>query len=215
MMSTIPKHLAQYLLAAVLAVAALPGWAAPASPSGLDAVRQRIAQVEVLRGGFEQEKRVAGFDNPLRSQGRFLLARGKGVVWTTLKPFPSEMVVTRERILSVDGAGNRKVEADASQQPALREINAMMFALVDGDISVLASRFDIAAQALPGTAWSLTLTPKAAAVAKLFARIDLRGDRYVRQVSLTEANGDRTTLKFLDLSETPARLSADEAQRFE
>jgi hypothetical protein len=125
------------------------------------------------------------------------------------------MVVTRERILSVDDAGNSRVEADASQQPALRQVNAMMFALVDGDVSALASRFDIAAQVLPGDAWSLTLTPKASALAKLFVRIELRGDRYVRQVIITEANGDRTALKFSNLSETPTQLSADEAKRFE
>jgi len=215
MMKAFAKHWAKYLLAALLSLTVLPALAAEPLPDGLDAVRQRVAQVEVLRGGFEQEKRVAGFKNPLRSQGRFLLARGKGVVWTTLKPFPSEMVVTRERILSVDGAGNRRVEVDASQQPALRQINAMMFALVNGDVSALASRFDIAAQVLPDSAWSLTLTPKAAALAKLFARIELRGDRYVREVTITEADGDRTALKFFDLSETPAQLSADEAKQFE
>jgi outer membrane lipoprotein-sorting protein len=209
------KTMAGYLLAAALLSAAPPVLAADTLQAGLDAVRQRVAQVEVLRGGFEQEKRVAGFKNPLRSQGRFLLARDKGVVWTTLKPFPSEMVVTTERILSFDAAGNRRVEADASQQPALRQINAMMFALVNGDVSALASRFDIAVQAPPGAAWSLTLTPKAAAVAKLFSRIELRGDRYVREVVMTEAGGDRMALKFSGLSETPARLSAGEAKRFE
>jgi hypothetical protein len=107
------------------------------------------------------------------------------------------------------------VEADASQQPALRQVNAMMFALVDGDVAALASRFDIAAQVLPHAAWSLTLTPKAAALVKLFARIELRGDRYVRQVVITEAGGDQTTLKFSNLTETPAQLSPDEAKRFE
>jgi len=209
------KTIAGYLLTAALSLAALPVSAADTPQDGLDAVRQRVAHVEVLRGGFEQEKRVAGFKNPLRSQGRFLLARGKGVVWTTLKPFPSEMVVTPERILSVDATGNRRVEVDAGQQPALRQINAMMFALVDGDVSALASRFDIAVQAPPGAAWSLILTPKAAAVARLFSRIELRGDRYVREVAMTETGGDRMALKFSDLSETPARLSDDEAKRFE
>jgi outer membrane lipoprotein-sorting protein len=218
-MRTFAKRLTRYLLIAVLlSAAALPVSAAGAAGApldGLDAVRQRVVHAEVLRGGFEQEKRVAGFNNPLRSQGRFLLARNKGVVWTTLKPFPSEMVVTRERILSIDGAGQRTVQADASQQPALRQINAMMFALVDGDVSALASRFDLAAQALPHDAWLLTLTPKEAAVTKLFSRIELRGDRYVRTVAMTEAGGDQTTLKFFDLSQAPPQLSADEAKRFE
>jgi outer membrane lipoprotein-sorting protein len=205
-------HLPTVALTVALA-AALPGRAADAPPDGVDAVRQRVARVEVLRGGFEQEKQVAGFKHPLRSQGRFVLARDRGVLWSTLEPFPSEMVVTRDRIFSFDSAGQRRVQLDATQQPALRQINTMMFALLDGDVAALAARFDIAAQPLPGNAWALTLTPKSALLAKAFARIELRGDRYVREVVLTEGGGDRTALKFVDLSETPARLSAEEASR--
>ncbi len=193
------------------ALAAFPVLAA----DDLELVRQRVAQVRVLRGGFEQEKRIAGFRNPLRSQGRFLLSRDKGVVWTTLKPFPSEMVITRERILSRDEAGNSRVQADSKRQPALRQVNAMMFALMGGDVSALAARFEIDAEALPGNAWSLTLKPKAAALEKTFSRIELHGDRYVREVEILEAGGDRTVLKFVELSETPARLDADEASRFD
>ncbi len=207
--------MSKFAAKSILAAALLFASAAALAADGIDLVRQRIAQVQVLRGGFEQEKQVAGFRNPLRSQGKFLLARDKGVVWTTLKPFPSELVITRERILSRDGAGNGRVEADASQQPALRQVNAMMFALMGGDVSALASRFDIDAQALPGDAWSLTLKPKSAGLAKAFTRIDLQGDKYVREVDIVEGGGDRTVLKFVDLSEAPAQLTADEAQRFD
>lgn len=205
------KAMARFLLAVMCLSAAVPVFAA----GNLDLVRQRIAQVQVLRGGFEQQKQVEGFKNPLRSQGRFLLARDKGVVWTTLKPFPSEMVITRERILSFDAAGKRSVQADARQQPALRQVNAMMFALMAGDLKALASRFDIDARALPDNAWTLALKPKSAAMAKAFSRIELRGDRYVREVVIVEGAGDRTTLKFVDLSEAPAQLTAAEAQRFD
>jgi hypothetical protein len=125
------------------------------------------------------------------------------------------MVITRERILSFDGAGKRSVQADARQQPALRQVNAMMFALMAGDVKALTSRFDIDAQALANNAWTLALKPKSAAMAKSFSRIELRGDRYVREVVIVEGAGDRTTLKFAGMAETPAQLSAAEAQRFD
>lgn len=205
------KSVSKPLLGLMILFAAIPVFAA----DNLGLVRQRIAKVAVLRGGFEQEKQVTGFKNPLRSQGKFLLARDKGVVWTTLKPFPSEMVITRERILSFDGAGKRSVQADARQQPALRQVNAMMFALMAGDVKALTSRFDIDAQALANNAWTLALKPKSAAMAKSFSRIELRGDRYVREVVIVEGAGDRTTLKFAGMAETPAQLSAAEAQRFD
>jgi outer membrane lipoprotein-sorting protein len=182
---------------------------------GLDIVRQRVAQVAVLRGDFQQEKQIAGFKNPLRSQGRFVLARDKGVIWTTLKPFPSELVVTRDRILSRQPDGSQRVEVDARQQPAMRSVNAVMFSLMSGDVGVLSTYFNLDAQALPGDAWKLTLKPKSAALGKAFASIQLQGERYVREVVIVEASGDSTRITFAELIETPAQLSADEAQRLD
>lgn len=206
------RHLLTWMVLLASALAALP-WARAADD--LNLVRQRIAQVPVLRGEFEQDKRISGFKNPLRSQGSFLLARDKGVLWATAKPFPSEVALTRDRILSRQRDGSTRTEMDARKQPALRSVNLMMFALMSGDVEALSSRFDIQVQAQAKDAWRITLRPKPGALARSFESIVLDGDRYVRQVDIAEANGDRTQLKFLNLRETPASLSADEAKRFE
>jgi outer membrane lipoprotein-sorting protein len=212
MIGAVSHALRAFVLVAMLLPIA-PGPARAADT--LAAVQQRVAQVSVLRGEFTQEKRIQGFRNPLRSQGRFLLARDKGVLWTTLKPFPSEVVLTRERILSRQSDGSTRVELDARQQPALRSVNAMMFALMSGDVKALTGRFDAQAQVLPGNGWKLVLTPKPGAVAQAFSAITLEGDRYVRQVSIDERNGDNTRLQFSGMSETPAQLTTDEAHRFD
>ena len=200
-----------------LAALLLPGAMAAQERSGdaFAAMQRRVAQVSVLRGEFAQEKRIEGFKNPLRSQGRFLLARDKGVVWTTLKPFPSEVVLTRERILSRQRDGSTRVELDARQQPALRAVNEMMFALMSGDVKALTGRFDAQAQLLPGSDWKLVLKPKPGAVAQAFTSITLEGDRYVRRVGIDERNGDRTQLQFSGMTEAPAGLTADEVHRFD
>ena len=200
-----------------LAALLLPGAATAQARSvdALAAVQQRVAQVSVLRGEFTQEKRIEGFKNPLRSQGRFLLARDKGVVWTTLKPFPSEVVLTRDRILSRQRDGSTRVELDARQQPALRAVNEMMFALMSGDVKALTGRFDAQPQLLPDNGWKLTLKPRPGAVAQAFTSITLEGDRYVRRVGIDERNGDRTQLQFSGMTETPVGLSSAEAHRFD
>jgi outer membrane lipoprotein-sorting protein len=205
------------LRAIALTALLLPGAAAAQARSGdgLTAVQQRVAQVSVLRGEFTQEKRIEGFKNPLRSQGRFVLSRDKGVVWTTLKPFPSEVVLTRDRILSRQRDGSTRVELDARQQPALRAVNEMMFALMSGDVKALTGRFDAQPQLLPNNGWKLTLKPKPGAVAQAFTAITLEGDRYVRRVGIDERNGDRTQLQFSGMTEAPAKLTADEVQRFD
>lgn len=199
---------------ALALLACVAPWAR-ADDAGLAMVGQRVAQVAVLRGEFSQDKQVQGFKNPLRSQGRFLLARDRGVVWSTLKPFPSEVVLTRDRILSRQRDGSTRIEMDAKQQPALRSVNAMMFALMSGDVKALSSRFDAKAQALPGNGWTLVLTPRPGPMAKAFTSITLEGDRYVRRVAIAEGSGDVTRLQFTGLTETPAQLSADEARRFD
>ena len=68
---------------------------------------------------------------------------------------------------------------------------------------------------MPDNGWRLGLKPRSAALAKVFARIELSGDRYVREVRIEEANGDSTQLRFSALKDAPATLAADEARRFE
>ena len=204
------RGLVSVLVLAVAGVVVLP--AAAADP--LAQVRAQVAQVPVLRGEFAQEKQVAGFKNPLRSNGRFLLARDKGVLWTTTAPFPSEIVITQDRILSRQRDGSRRVEVDGKQQPGLRSVNAMMFALMSGDMKALTSTFDVKEEPAAG-GWKMTLVPRSRQLAQAFTSVRLSGDRYVREVELREANGDLTRLRFSGMSEAPATLSRDEAARFE
>ena len=204
------RGLVSVLVLAVAGVVAMPATAADT----LAQVREQVAQVPVLRGEFAQEKQVAGFKNPLRSNGRFLLARDKGVLWTTTAPFPSEIVITQDRILSRQRDGSRRVEVDGKQQPGLRSVNAMMFALMSGDMKALTSTFDVKEEPAAG-GWKMTLVPRSRQLAQAFTSVRLSGDRYVREVELREANGDLTHLRFSGMSEAPASLSRDEAARFD
>lgn len=196
-------------LALAFAFAALPALAAPPVSPELAQVQQRVARPPLLRADFTQEKQVAGFRNPLRSQGQFVLAQDRGVIWRTLKPFPSDVVLTRERILSRQADGSVKVEVDGRQQPALRAINAMMFALMSGDVQAMSASFEVRAELLPDNGWRLHLTPRSAMLAKAFASLQLEGDRYVRQVEIEEANHDRTRLSFDNFRLAPP-LDAEE-----
>lgn len=187
---------------------------AGAAEDAVQAIARDVARPAVLRGEFSQEKQVAGFRNPLRSQGRFVVARERGVIWTTLKPFPSEMVITAERILSRQPDGSTRVELDAREQPAMRSVNAILFALMSGDVQALSGQFTVDAQR-DAKGWTLSLTPRSPMLAKAFSALQLRGDRYVRQVDIVEASKDRTRLTFSALTEAPATLAADEAARLD
>lgn len=179
-----------------------------------DDVRARLADVVVLRGHFVQDKQLQGFTRPLHSEGRFLLARERGVIWDTEVPFASTLVLGGEQLVARDADGGRRVLVDGSREPGLAAIQGLLLALVAGDLDALAAQFTIE-ETLHGDGWTLALVPTDPALARVFSRIELAGDRHVRRVALEERGGDRSVIVFDALVDAPAQLSREEAARFD
>lgn len=178
-------------------------------------VRDRLASPEVLRGEFEQEKQLQGFRNPLRSRGGFVLARGRGVIWQTREPFPSTVVVTRERVVEQAPDGATSVLLDGAGSPGAALVNALLLALVAGDLDALARGFEVTAGDAPAGGWALLLVPRDARLRQVFERIELGGDRHVERVELLERGGDRSRIVFSALTDSPAALAPDEAAQLD
>lgn len=176
-------------------------------------VRARLGQPAVLRGEFAQSKQVAGFKKALLSKGDFLVARERGVVWRTREPFAGVLKLTPNEIVATQG-GELAFRLTASAEPSVRVINGLMFSLLNGDIAALAEQFTLDGS-VEGKSWTMSLLPKQAAFAKVLTRIELSGDLYVRRIAMHEANGDRTVIQFHKQTAEPAKLSADEAARFD
>ena len=176
-------------------------------------VRTRLAQPAVLRGEFEQSKQVQGFKKPLMSRGDFLVAKDRGVVWRTREPFAGVLKLTPNEIVATQG-NDVAFRLSATTEPTVRVINGLLFALLNGDVAALDAQFKLEGSVQAKT-WTLNLVPKQAAFAKILAHVELSGDQYVRRVVLDEANGDRTTIAFRAQVVEPAKLTADEAARFE
>ncbi|MCK7500421.1 MAG: outer membrane lipoprotein carrier protein LolA [Comamonadaceae bacterium] len=177
-------------------------------------VRQRLVDAPVLRGRFEQRKTVKGFRNPLVSRGDFVVARDRGVLWITREPFASTLVLTRERLLSTAADGRVATRLDARDEPGLRAINELLFALMSTDLAALNARFRIDGELVGADGWKLRLAPRDAAVAQWVAAIEIDGDRHVRAVRVAEAGGDASAIR-LSAHASAAALDRDEAARFD
>jgi hypothetical protein len=175
-----------------LLLALLPG-AALAQPGLAQAVRERLQQPEWLRGEFTQAKKVPGFAKPLVSRGDFVLARGRGVLWRTVKPFASELRLTQNEIRATQG-GQTSMRLDAAREPAVRLITTLMFSLLNGDVSGLADVFELNGS-VKGAGWQLSLTPKPGALQQVLKKVELEGDGFVRRIQLFEANGDESLIQ--------------------
>jgi hypothetical protein len=193
---------------------ALPAFAAePVSPLLRD-VRQRLTSEPVVRGGFEQRKTVKGFRNPLVSSGEFLVSRERGVLWRTLQPFASTLVVTRDRVLARGADGSVARRLSANEEPAVRAISETLFGVMSADLGALAQRFQIEGELLGREGWHLQLLPRDAALGRWVQRVELEGDRFLRGVRLQEGSGDQTQIKLARHS-TSASLDAAEEAQFE
>lgn len=208
------RRIAAIALSALLAA---PAWAAPASAPAVDAARpihERLKISPVLKGEFEQVKTLKGFRNPLVSRGEFIVARGQGVWWHTRTPFDSTLVVTKTRLFTrgPDGSANNMMDAQA--EPGLRQVNELVFSLLAADLDTLAAKFNVVAQPVGATGWTMTLTPRDANLARFLVQATLAGDRDVQSVRIDEARGDSTQIRFSH--QVPAAaLGADDAARFQ
>ena len=177
-------------------------------------VRARLADAPVVRGNFEQKKIISGFRKPIVSRGSFVIARERGVLWETKEPFAGSLKLTRNEIVTKSG-NEQTLRIAASDQPGMQSVSRLLFALLSGDVKQLSESFNVSGELRGAQGWQLQLQPKLEALSKLFARIELTGDRYVRHVELFEVSGDHTDIQLSAVGSEPAALTADEAHRFE
>jgi len=191
----------------LFAAAAVASAAAPVAK-----IQSMLAKPAVLCGRFDQTKTLAGMKKPLLSNGRFCVVAGKGVLWRTLQPFPDTLRLTRDEIVHYQGdrVANR---LDAKTEPTVRMINSVLFSLLSGDLSQLENLFEVDGTADAG-GWHVALKARKPELAKAIGAITLDGKAYVRNITIDEAGGDRTSIAFSGMKTGDAAMLPEEAALF-
>lgn len=174
------------LLAALCACAALP---AQATISLADITAQLRRQPEPA-GTFTQTRYLRGMNRPLIASGRFALQQGI-LYWNLEKPFASSLRITADGVSQWQDGGWQHTDAAAADDAQTR----LFLTFFSADEATLNEYFSITAGG-ETAAWTLQLLPKAALMRQVFTRIDIRGGAYVEQVTLEEAQGDKSELRF-------------------
>ena len=175
-------------------------------------IQAMLAKPPVMCGRFDQNKQLAGMKKPLASSGRFCVVAGKGVLWRTLRPFPSTLKLTRDEIVNYQG-DRVAMRLDAKTEPTVRMINSVLFSLLGGDLAQLDTLFDIDGS-VDANSWNVTLKARAPALAKAIGGIKLDGGAYVKNIVISEAGGDRTSIVFSGIETGEAAMTAEEAALF-
>lgn len=175
-------------------------------------IHSMIAKPKVLCGRFDQKKQVLGLKNAVRSSGRFCVVADKGVLWRTLQPFPNTLRLTRDEIVQLRG-DQVALRLEAKQEPTVRLINTVLFALLAGDFGELERLFEIDGL-IQNNAWSVMLKARDPSLAKAVGSIALEGGAYVRRITIHEASGDHTSIDFAALETGDGAMNVDEAKLF-
>ncbi|MGH8444611.1 MAG: hypothetical protein ACREVL_05050, partial [Solimonas sp.] len=107
--------------------------------AALGPLTRELAAARTLSGPYTQKKTLRELPQPLASAGDFLFVREVGVAWRTLTPFPSELIVTRDALVQRDGGSSTRVAA--GQQPAVRMVARIFFAVFSLDFAQLSELF--------------------------------------------------------------------------
>lgn len=182
-------------------------WASATQGPDWDRLRADLRQPELLRGAFTQEKHVAGFRSPLHSTGRFVVVRGKGVLWDTVQPFPSTLTV-RDDGMRVDG------EPVPMRGTAAERVQSLLMGVLAGDLARLEEDFALTLR-WTDAGWELKLVPRERALVDLLRDFRLRGDAYVESVEYVDEHGNRTRIEFDRQQESDAALPDAEAARLD
>jgi len=179
----------------------------------LPELQAKLTSHQLIRGQYQQVKKMQMFKQPLLSEGDFLLDQQQGLLWLQKQPFPVFLTLTKDR-LSQRYSDQPAHIIEAADNPMVFYFSHLFLSLFKGDIEGLTMQFDMQLESENGQ-WLLSLTPKISPLNKVFKKISIIGSEYIDQLNLLELNGDSATIQFFDQNNLPAKLTDHEQQYFQ
>lgn len=189
--------MSRYVLSLILLLMPLSAYA------GAGLTYEQLEEISVsperLDGDFTQQKYLKALDTSLLSTGVFSYQRGKSIRWNTEEPIKNELLMTPDAIVNRQN-GHELVRLETDSNPAVTILSEIFFSVLTAEWDKLSGYFDLSGTA-NGEQWSAELLPVDAAVLQVITRVELKGNDLLREVILHEKGGNRTTIRFENLSQ--------------
>lgn len=157
------------------------------------AISEHMQVADEVSGDFVQEKTIQILPQALRSTGSFSYSQSAGLEWVTHQPIASRLVFDAKGIRQ-DVNGKTVWEVDG-QQPLVLTITRVMTSVLSLDWAALQNYFEVSAKIESGS-WQLRLIPRDATLLQIIESMSVVGDTELQEMTLHEANGDNTLIKF-------------------
>jgi hypothetical protein len=190
----------------------------PLGPQTMDAFKTaclRLAEHPLIRGNFEQEKIISSLNRTLKSSGNFIIAAGLGLVWDTVKPFPSTLTLGKDYIIQ-SRPGGQKTVLNAQGNETFLRMEDVISAIFSGNSRGLIDNFNVYYSGGDGgtdAPWELGLIPRDAAIGAFAEKIIMKGSTTIRSIQIYERSGDSIQY-ILTNHNYPVELNAHEKAFF-
>ena len=174
-----------------------------------------LAPGQTLHGRFVQARNLKGISSTLKSEGTFVLAPGKGLIWRIEDPIQTVTIITPDGIRQIIN-GSEVQRIDAAKVPFISHFYDMLDGALMGDWTAMRHDFAVRTKG-DRVAWRTILTPVRPndPIAGMLASIVISGGKMVDGVEISRANGDSERIAFLDQTVSGVALSGDDARLLE
>lgn len=179
----------------------------------LEQLQQQLMTQQILRGDFSQSKTMQMFNQPLLSDGNFLLSHQQGLIWNQNSPFPVSLVLAKDK-LSQQFSDQAAEVIEAKDNPMVFYFSHLFLSLFKGDLTSLENQFSMTLSGELQTGWVLNLSPKQAPLKNVFKVIEIKGAHTIQELTLTELNGDASVIEFNNISQQQSPLNQQEKDAF-
>ncbi len=171
-----------------------------------------LAPDQTLHGRFVEERHLKGLSLTLRSEGSFVLAPGKGLIWRIEQPIKTLTIISPVGVRQIVN-GSEVQHLDAAGFPVIAHFYDMLSGSLVGNWSAM--RHDFAVNSTGDReAWRTVLTPLHPddPIAGMLASIVISGSKMVDSVDINRANGDSEHMAFLDQTVSSVPLNGEDAR---
>lgn len=182
----------------------------------LRSVCEGLSKTPNTTGDFLQIKTVNSNGRQLKSSGKFIIAK-EGIMWKTLKPFPSSLVITENAMIQTAGDGTKSV-MNGSDNQIFQNIAQTLSSVFSGNSAILEKNFDVDFKEVEAGKWIVVLTPKDSTIGSVMKALTLEGsissaNVILSSLELAEASNNKIRYEFSNQN-YPKELTADEKANF-
>lgn len=182
----------------------------------LESICEGLSKTPNTVGEFVQTKTVNSNGRKLKSSGNFIFSK-EGIMWKTLKPFPSSLVVTQNMMIQTAANGTQTV-MNGSDNQIFQNIAQILSSVFSGDSDGLKNNFIIDFQEKNDKEWQVVLTPKDSTISSIMETLTLGGAVNLNNVVLnyleiSEKSNNKILYEFTN-HKFPKELTTDEKENF-